>query len=87
MLDGWNLFDSVVVALSLVALGPIDMPVNVLRSLRAFRVIRLFGRMGTLRDIVVSMTAAILPVLNAFLVMLIVASICNVVRAYFRGMD
>ena len=27
--DGWNCFDFVVVALSLVALGPIAMPVNV----------------------------------------------------------
>ena len=76
--DGWNVFDTVVVTLSLVALGPIAMPINVLRSLRAFRVVRLFGRMGALRDIVASITAAFVPVLNAFLVMLIVASICNV---------
>jgi hypothetical protein len=76
-LDGWNAFDTAVVALSLVALGPIAMPINVLRSLRAFRVVRLFGRMAALRDIVASVTAAVVPVLNAFLVMLIVASICN----------
>ncbi len=31
--DGWNLFDIIVVSLSLVALGPIAMPINVLRSL------------------------------------------------------
>jgi hypothetical protein len=76
-LDGWNVFDSVVVALSLVALGPIAMPINVLRSLRAFRVVRLFGRMSALRNIIASLTAAIVPVLNAFLVMLIVSSICQ----------
>ncbi len=76
-LDGWNMFDSIVVSLSLVALGPIDMPINVLRSLRAFRVVRLFGRMGALRDIIASLTAAIVPVLNAFLIMLIVSSICE----------
>jgi hypothetical protein len=76
-MDGWNLFDSVVVSLSLVALGPIDMPISVLRSVRAFRVVRLFGRMGALRDIIASLTAAIVPVLNAFLVMLIVSSICE----------
>ena len=29
--DGWNLFDVLVVALSLVALGPVAMPINVLR--------------------------------------------------------
>ncbi len=77
MLDGWNMFDSIVVSLSLVALGPIDMPINVLRSLRAFRVVRLFGRMGALRDIISSLTSAIVPVLNAFLIMLIVSSICE----------
>ena len=78
--DGWNAFDCIVVSLSLVALGPMSMPINVLRSLRAFRVVRLFGRMGTLRDIVSSLTAAILPVLNAFLIMLIVGSICEALR-------
>ena len=31
-LDGWNMFDSIVVSLSLVALGPIAMPISVLRS-------------------------------------------------------
>ncbi len=30
--DGWNLFDVVVVTLSLVALGPVNLPINVLRS-------------------------------------------------------
>ena len=29
--DGWNLFDVLVVGLSLVALGPVAMPINVLR--------------------------------------------------------
>ena len=75
--NGWNAFDCIVVTLSLVALGPLNFPMNVLRSLRAFRVVRLFGRMGALRDIVSSLTAAISPVLNAFLIMLIVGSICE----------
>jgi hypothetical protein len=75
--DGWNAFDVLVVSLSLVALGPISMPVNVLRSMRAFRVVRLFGRMGALRDIISSLSSAIVPVLNAFLIMLIVSSVCE----------
>ena len=74
--DGWNMFDVVVVSLSLIALGPISLPVNVLRSIRAFRVIRLFGRVGALRDIVSALTAAIMPVLNAFLILFIIAAIC-----------
>ena len=31
MSDGWNLFDVLVVGLSLIALGPVAMPINVLR--------------------------------------------------------
>ena len=49
---------------------------QVLRSLRAFRVVRIFGRLGSLRDIVFSLAAALGPVLNAFLIMLIISSIC-----------
>jgi voltage-gated sodium channel len=75
--DGWSLFDLFVIVLSLVALGPIDLPANALRSLRAFRVVRLFGRLGPLRDIVESLTAAVVPILNAFLVLLIVSSVCE----------
>ena len=36
--------------------------VRVFRSMRAFRVIRLFGRLGSLRDIITALTAAIIPV-------------------------
>ena len=61
------------------------MPINVLRSLRAFRVVRLFGRMGALRDIVSSLTAAIVPVLNAFLIMLIVSSVCEAAPPRIRA--
>ena len=43
--DGWNVFDVAVVGLSLAALAPgVHVPVNVLRSLRALRVVRLFGK-------------------------------------------
>jgi hypothetical protein len=51
------------------------------RSLRAFRVIRLFGRLGSLRDIIAALTAAVGPVLNAFLIMFIIGSICEPPRA------
>ena len=47
------------------------------RSMRAFRVVRLFGRMGSLRDIVSSLTIAILPVCNALLIILVVSGICE----------
>ncbi len=75
--DLWNAFDVVVIVLSLVALGPIDLPVSLLRLVRAFRVIRLFGRMRALKRILSSLSASIVPELNAFLIFFIVASICE----------
>ena len=39
--DQWNVVDTLIVALSLAALGPINLPVNILRLLRACRVIRI----------------------------------------------
>ena len=33
------------VTTSIIALGPVNMPANVIRVMRAFRVVRLFGRM------------------------------------------
>jgi hypothetical protein len=45
--------------------------------LRAFRVLRLFGRLKTLRNIVTAITASIVPVMNAFLIIYLVASICT----------
>ncbi len=46
--------------------------------LRAFRVLRLFGRLESLRNIVTAITASIIPVLNAFVIIYLVASICSI---------
>jgi voltage-gated sodium channel len=61
--DGWNIFDLVVVSMSLVALGPVQIPINVIRSLRAFRVIRLFGRFQGLKSIIDALASSVIPVL------------------------
>ena len=42
-------FDFIVVTLSLAALGPLNMPVVVIRSMRAFRIARIFRRIGVIR--------------------------------------
>jgi hypothetical protein len=60
-----------------VAHGPIDLPVSLLRLVRAFRVVRLFGRMRALKRILSSLCASIVPELDAFLIFFIVASICE----------
>ena len=77
--DGWNIFDFFVVSMSLIALGPVKMPVNVIRSLRAFRVLRLFGRLKGLKNIVMALAASVIPVLQALLFLLIIGSICKFV--------
>ncbi len=71
------MFDLFVVSMSLIALGPIDLPVSILRLMRAFRVIRIFGRVKALRNIITALTTSILPVLNAFVILLVIASICR----------
>jgi hypothetical protein len=40
-------------------------------------VIRLFGRITALKNILSALTASIVPVLNAFLIMLVIAAICE----------
>jgi hypothetical protein len=75
--DGWNIFDLVVVSVSLVSLGPLQFPTNVIRSLRALRIIRLFRRFEGLKNIVSALAASVLPVSQALLILLIVASICE----------
>ena len=70
------MFDFIIVTLSLIALGPINMPINALRVLRSFRVLRLFGRMESLKRIIFALTEAIIPVLNSFIILFLVASIC-----------
>lgn len=66
--------------------GMEDIPgLNTLRLMRAFRVLRLFGRLSSLRQIINALTAAILPVLNAFLIMLLVISIYAILAVSFYG--
>ena len=75
--SGWNVLDLVVVSLSLVALGPVPIPISIVRMIRVFRVIRLFGRFETLNHIVRALTTAIVPVLNAFSILLIFVFMCK----------
>ena len=73
----YNLVDLVIISLSLAALGPINLPISVLRVIRAFRVIRIFGRLSALRNIVAALSASLIPVLNSFLIVLLFISICE----------
>jgi hypothetical protein len=85
----WNLLDAFVVLMSLAALiPPVDIPITVLRLMRAFRVIRLFGRLKALKKMISALTASVVPMLNAFLILFIIASICGSLAARSaRGLE
>ena len=79
-LDAWNLFDFVVVTVSVVALGLDGVPgISILRLLRVFRVLRLFPRLKSLRVIINAMTAAIVPCMNAVMVLVLFTCIYAVI--------
>lgn len=56
---------------------------NTLRLLRAFRVLRLFGRLASLRRIINALMMSIYPVANAFLIMLLVIAIYSILAVEF----
>ncbi len=70
----WSLFDTVVVTMSLIVLGPLNFPISMLRALR---VVRLFGRLESSKKILSALRVALVPMFNAFFIMLIVAMMCK----------
>ena len=75
--DRWNILDALVVFFSLVALGPIKLPITALRLMRAFRVVRLFGKLRELKRMLTALSSAVIPMLNSFLMMIVIAAICE----------
>ena len=74
ILNPWSLFDTVVVTTSLVVLGPLNFPISMLRALR---VVRLFGRLKSSKKILSALRVSLVPMFNAFFIMLIVAMMCE----------
>ena len=68
--SSFNVFDFCIVAVTTISLVPsIDMKIiSTLRLLRAFRVVRLFGRLGSARTIIVALSSAMIPVCNVLVV-------------------
>jgi hypothetical protein len=75
--DRWNILDTLVVMASLIALGPFQLPVTILRLLRAGRVVRLFGKLRELKRMLTALSSAVIPMLNSFLMMIVIAAICE----------
>jgi hypothetical protein len=83
--DRWNILDALVVFFSLVALGPIQLPITALRLMRAFRIVRLFGKLRELKRMLTALSNAVIPMLNSFLMMIVIAAICEHYFASWLG--
>ena len=76
MCSSWNIFDFVVVGVSVPSLLGIDLgSFSQLRMLRAFRVFRLFKRIKSLNKIIVSLANAVPGLINAAIVQILVMCI------------
>ena len=75
--DGWSQVDAFVVVMSIVPLLIPDQNTGIVRILRAFRILRLFRRVPSLRKIITALTMALLPVLNVFCILFLLMGICK----------
>jgi voltage-gated sodium channel len=78
--DGWCCFDALVIAMSLITpFLPVSedtrFPVQIFRLFRALRILRLFGRLKSVRVIINALSASLSPVANAFFIMFVVLMI------------
>ncbi|KAK3261056.1 hypothetical protein CYMTET_30022 [Cymbomonas tetramitiformis] len=82
--SGWNIFDFVVVVISLMSLMLESLPgVNMLRLLRAFRVVRLFKRAVSLRKILNAIYESVPGVSNAFSILMLVMMLYAILAVDF----
>lgn len=84
--SGWNKFDFLVVAVSVLDMMPfvpLPGPAKLIKMLRAFRVFRLFNRIESMRKIIASIMKAIPGVINAFVIQLIFLCIYAVLSVEF----
>jgi len=84
-ISGWNWFDLIIVLISLFTLGlGSGIPgINTLRLFRAFRVIRLFKRIPSLKRIVEGVIQSIPGVGNAFIVLTLIMAIWSILGVEF----
>ena len=82
--SSWNVFDFVIVSVTLISLSPASLPgIKFLRLIRAFRVLRIFARLASLRMLISALTASFLPVANAIIIVLLVVAIFSVLGVSF----
>ena len=83
--NGWNWFDVIIVLVSLAGQGLSSFPDWLVKLMRAFRVIRLFGRVKALKTMITAVTASIVPMMNAFVILIILLCICACRRRAARA--
>lgn len=84
--EAWNVFDFVIVAISLLSLCFEDLPgISVLRLFRAFRVFRLFKRIESLRNIIEASVKSVPGVTNVFVILTIIMAIWAIMGVNFFG--
>jgi len=83
-INSWNIFDSVVVLVSLLSLALDNLPgISTLRLMRAFRVFRLFKRLASLRKIMAALSNSVPGCSNAFAIVILVTSIYSILGVQF----
>ena len=84
--DVWNWIDTFVVVISIAGLVNESLPaVNVLRLVRVAKLVKLFRRLKSLRMLINALTSSIVPVLNAFAILLLVTTVYAVVATDLFG--
>jgi hypothetical protein len=74
--DSWRIFDSIIVAISLISATGIEMPaIKSIRALRVLRAVRLLKKSKSLKPIVEALFASILPVLNSMVLLGLITAI------------
>jgi len=82
--NSWNIFDTVVVLVSLLSLALDNLPgISTLRLMRAFRVFRLFKRLASLRKIMAALSNSVPGCSNAFAIVILVTSIYSILGVQF----
>ena len=78
--DAWNVFDFVVVGVSLLALGNENLPaVTVLRLIRVFKILRLFRKLTSLRILINALSSSMVPVLTSMVILLLMTTMYAIV--------
>jgi len=90
LFNGWSVFDSICVLSSVVGMvlsaamdGKVDL--SIIRSLRIFKIIRIFSRLKALQRVVTAITSTVYPLFNTFLIFVVVIAIYSVLASQLYG--